>query len=235
MPDALGFTFTASKSDQAHRKLATDTSAVASDSGQQPIIVIGTYNLKKCQELAELLAPLRERLKTLADMPAVPAIAETGSTFAANAKLKAAGYAVALNQWVLADDSGLEVDALDGAPGVHSARFAGANASDAANNAHLLARLADVPDEKRTARYVCHVAVAAPDGSIRARAEDTCVGRIKRGDLGSGGFGYDPLFEIVEYHRTFGELSPAVKAVLSHRARAIRAILPSLRVLLATA
>ena len=120
------------------------------------------------------------------------------------------------------------VDALGGAPGIYSARFAGEDATDEANNTLLLEKLDDVPTEKRTAHYVCHMALADPAGVVCAEANGRCHGRIRREAAGSGGFGYDPLFEIVEYHRTFGELGAAVKAALSHRARAMRAFIPHL-------
>ncbi len=155
-------------------------------------------------------------------------IVEDGDSFAANAILKAAGQARHLGRWVLADDSGLEVDALGGAPGVYSARYAGPDATDDENNQRLLADLGDLPIERRTARYVCHVAVADPVGTIRAESHDTCRGRIRHEEVGTNGFGYDPMFEVVEYHRTFGQLGPHVKQALSHRSRALRAILPQL-------
>jgi XTP/dITP diphosphohydrolase len=129
---------------------------------------------------------------------------------------------------VLADDSGLAVDALGGAPGVYSARFAGQNATDEANNICLLEKLGTAPLEKRTAHYVCHVAVADPTGAIRAESHNICRGRIRFDPAGANGFGYDPLFEVVEYHRTFGELGPHVKQAISHRSRALRAIVPKL-------
>lgn len=198
-----------------------------------PILVLGTANRKKGLELAELVAPLGLTVRTLADFPQALSVAETGDTFAANAALKAVEQAMHLGQWVLADDSGLAVDALGGAPGVYSARYAGPNASDEDNNRHLLAELANAPLERRTAHYVCHATLADPAGAIRAEAEDYCHGRILLDYRGAGGFGYDPLFEIIEYHRTFGELSAAVKAVLSHRGRAMRRLLPTLRGLLA--
>ena len=124
---------------------------------------------------------------------------------------------------MLADDSGLEVDALGGAPGIYSARFAGPNATDDDNNRRLLEKLGDLPLERRTARYVCHVTVADPTGAVRAESHDTCRGRIRFEPAGTNGFGYDPYFEVVEYHRTFGELGPTVKRMLSHRSRALRA------------
>jgi XTP/dITP diphosphohydrolase len=192
------------------------------------MLILGTANRKKGLELADLLRPVGAELRTLADFPAGFQVAEDGDTFAANARLKAAGYARHLGGWVLADDSGLAVDALGGAPGVLSARFAGPEATDQANNGLLLERLADTPLDRRTARFICHVAVSDPAGQIVLESEASCRGRILFEPRGSDGFGYDPLFEIVEYHRTFGELGPRVKSCLSHRARAIRRLLPQL-------
>lgn len=191
-------------------------------------LVIGTRNRKKGEELAELLAPLGFDVVTVADVPNAMDVVEDGDTFAANAVLKATQQAKHLGRWVLADDSGLEVDALRGAPGVYSARFAGADATDYENNRRLLDELGDTPLDKRTAWYVCHVAVADPTGAIRAESHDVCDGRIRFEPAGTNGFGYDPLFEVVEYHRTFGELGPLVKRAISHRSRALRAILPKL-------
>lgn len=191
-------------------------------------LVIGTHNRKKGAELAELLAPHGFRVVTLEEVPKAIEVVEDGDSFAANAVRKAAQQARHLGRWVLADDSGLEVDALDGAPGVFSARFAGPQATDDENNRLLLERLGDTPLERRTARYVCHVAVADPAGNVRAESDGICRGRIRFEPAGANGFGYDPLFEVVEYHRTFGELGPSVKRVLSHRSRALRAILPKL-------
>jgi XTP/dITP diphosphohydrolase len=191
-------------------------------------LVLGTHNRKKGQELAELLAPYGFAVITLSDVPGCVEVAETGETFAENAALKACEQARHLGRWVLADDSGLEVDALQGAPGIYSARFAGPQATDDANNRRLLEELGNTPLERRTAQYVCHVTVADPAGKVRAESHDICRGRIRSEEVGSNGFGYDPLFEIVEYHRTFGELGPHVKRVLSHRSRALRAILPQL-------
>lgn len=191
-------------------------------------LIIGTSNRKKGEELAEMLAPWGFQVKTLADLPNAINVVEEGDSFAANAILKATQQAAHLGRWVLADDSGLEVDALGGQPGIYSARFAGPQASDDENNSRLLAELGDTPLERRTARYVCHVAVADPTGSIRAESHDTCRGRILYEPHGTNGFGYDPLFELVEYHRTFGQLGPRVKQALSHRSRALRAIQPKL-------
>jgi len=193
-----------------------------------PPLVLGTRNRKKGEELAELLGPWGFELVTLANLPEAIEIEETGETFAANAALKACEQARHLNRWALGEDSGLVVDALGGEPGVYSARYSGPNATDESNNVLLLARLGKTPIERRTAHYVCHAVLSDPSGTIRAQSEGECRGRIRLAAAGSGGFGYDPLFEIVEYHRTFGELGPAVKACLSHRARAIRALLPAM-------
>jgi XTP/dITP diphosphohydrolase len=189
-------------------------------------LVLGTHNRKKGAELAELLEPHGLSIKTLADFPNAIEVVEDGDSFAANAALKATQQAAHLYEWVLADDSGLCVDVLRGAPGIYSARYAGPDATDEANNSRLLADLANMPLEKRTAHYVCHVTVADPTGAIRAESHDECHGRILFKPSGLNGFGYDPLFEVIEYHRTFGELGPAVKRAISHRSRALRAILP---------
>ena len=191
-------------------------------------LVIGTNNRKKGLELAEMLAPWGFHVVTLDDVPGAIEVVEDGDSFAANAALKATKQAKHLGRWVLADDSGLEVDALGGAPGIYSARFAGPTATDEDNNRYLLERLGNLLLERRTARYVCHVTVADPTGAVRAESHDTCRGRIRCAAAGTNGFGYDPLFEVVEYHRTFGELGPTVKRMLSHRSRALRAILPQL-------
>ncbi|MBS0211397.1 MAG: RdgB/HAM1 family non-canonical purine NTP pyrophosphatase [Planctomycetes bacterium] len=188
------------------------------------MVVLGTRNHKKGIELAALLGPLGITVRDLSEFADVPEVEETGTTFAENAALKATGYARYVKHWVLADDSGLCVDALKGAPGVYSARYAGPSATDEDNNQRLLADLASVPTERRSSHYVCHVALADPAGNIRARAEDVCCGRMLTEYHGTGGFGYDPLFELPEYHRTFGELAPEVKKCLSHRARAMRKI-----------
>jgi XTP/dITP diphosphohydrolase len=137
-----------------------------------------------------------------------------------------------LNAWVVGEDSGLCVDVLDGAPGVYSARFAALtedkNSSDEDNNRLLLEKLAKVPLEKRTAHYVCTAVLADPSGTIHGETEGHCRGRILFERSGEGGFGYDPLFEVIEYHQTFGMLPPAVKRVISHRARAMRKLIPAI-------
>ena len=192
------------------------------------VLVLGTRNRKKLGELVELLAPHGFELRTLDDFPAAIEVEETGDSFAANAQLKATVQAKHLGQWVLGEDSGLAVDALGGAPGIYSARFAGDGATDEMNNRLLLEKLQQFSLDHRTAHYVCSAAVSDPGGQVRATSEGICRGRILEQPAGSGGFGYDPLFEIVECHQTFGELAPAVKAVLSHRSRAMRLLVPEL-------
>lgn len=197
-----------------------------------PQIVLASRNRKKIAEMAALLAPYGIDVCSVADFPDAPEIEETGSTFAENAALKAAGIARHVQQWTIGEDSGLEVDALDGAPGVYSARYSGPDATDDRNNAKLIAALQGVPPERRGARYVCNIAVADPEGTIRLNVEATCRGRIVDQRRGEHGFGYDPHFLIPEYHRTFGELPPVVKQHISHRARAFERLLPRLRAVL---
>jgi XTP/dITP diphosphohydrolase len=194
----------------------------------RPLLVLGTANRKKGLELAALLAPAGLELRTLADFPGAASVVEDGESFAANAVLKATVQARHLGHWVAADDSGLAVDALGGAPGVFSARYAGPDATDQTNNRRLLDELAGVPWAQRDARFVCHIAVSDPSGTVRAESEASCRGRIRFQPQGTHGFGYDPLFEIVEYHQTFGTLGELVKSCLSHRARAVCRLLPQL-------
>lgn len=191
-------------------------------------LILGTTNAGKLRELVALLAPHGIACHSLAGLPAAVDVEETGDTFAANAALKATLQAQALGGWVLAEDSGLVVPALDGAPGIYSARFSGPEATDVANNALLLERLRGASGGRRAAHYACHAALADPAGTVVATSSGSCGGLIAEAPAGSGGFGYDPLFIVPEYHRTFGELSGAVKAVISHRARAMRAMLPAI-------
>src|SRR5208282_2150879 len=169
----------------------------------------------------EILGDLPLELRDLSSYPQAPEVDETGATFEANARKKAVELAQFLREWVLGEDSGLVVPALNGRPGVYSARYAGKQGDDAANNARLLAELAPLPDDRRDAYYVCTAALADPTGVVRAGAEGRCHGVIVRAPRGSGGFGYDPLFLVREYHQTFGELSARVKHALSHRGRAL--------------
>ena len=191
-------------------------------------LVLGTRNQKKRRELEYLLQPHGILLQSLDDFPQAIEVEETGSTFQKNAALKAVQQAKILGQWVLGEDSGICVEALDGAPGVYSARFSGPNATDESNNALLLKKLQGVPTEKRSAWYTCHMTLADPAGNETINCEGRCYGRILTEQRGTYGFGYDPMFELPEYHRTFGELGDAVKGILSHRARANRIFVPKL-------
>jgi XTP/dITP diphosphohydrolase len=193
------------------------------------VLVIGTRNQKKREEIAEIMSDLGIELKDLSAFPEAPEVEEDGATFEANARKKAEELAKRLHHWVLGEDSGLVVPALNGRPGVHSARYAGNHGDDAANNQRLLAELAPLPEDRRAAYYVCTAALADPEGKTVAVVEGRCHGVIIREPRGTGGFGYDPLFLIPEYHRTFGELSPRVKHALSHRARALAHLKPLIR------
>jgi XTP/dITP diphosphohydrolase len=195
-------------------------------------LVIATRNPKKKLEILEILGDLPIELQDLLQYPHAPEVVEDGATFEANARKKASETAQALSQWVLGEDSGLVVPALNGRPGVYSARYAGKQGDDAANNARLLAELAPLPADRRAAYYVCTAALADPKGGVRAEVEGRCHGVILKEQRGQGGFGYDPLFYIPEWHQTFGELSPRVKHALSHRARALEQLRPVLRQLL---
>jgi XTP/dITP diphosphohydrolase len=200
------------------------------------VLVIATRNRKKGQEMGELLAPAWEpggplhelRIVTLDVYPALPEVVEDAETFAGNARKKAVETAQALGMWTVADDSGLAVDVLEGAPGVYSARYAGAHGDDASNNRKLLAELAGVEPERRGAAFVCALALSDPTGVVRFEAQAHCRGRILDEERGGHGFGYDPLFLIREYHRTFGELGPLVKHQISHRSRAFAQLRPAL-------
>ena len=185
-------------------------------------LVLATGNPHKVRELRALLRPWRIPLCSLADFPRVATVDENGHTLAENARRKATGYAAALGEWVLADDTGLNVDALNGAPGVRSARFAGESASMAENRSRLLEELAGIPAGNRTARFVCHLAIADPAGTVVAEAMGACRGRIRTSATGEFGFGYDALFEIVEYGRTLAEFGPAATAMIGHRGRGVR-------------
>jgi XTP/dITP diphosphohydrolase len=196
------------------------------------ILVVGTRNPKKSKEIRENLLGLALEFRDLSVFPDAPEVLEDGKTFEANARKKASELAVALNQWVLGEDSGLVVPGLQGRPGVYSARYAGKQGDDAANNARLLAELAPLPDDRRAAYYVCIAALSDPHGDVQAVVEGRCHGVILREGRGAGGFGYDPLFLIPEYHRTFGELSSRAKHALSHRGRALAQLRPILRKLM---
>lgn len=193
----------------------------------QPLLLIATSNEGKLAELRAMLSDLPFDLAGLKDFPNIQPIPETGSTFIENAALKAAGYARQIKLPTLADDSGLEVKALGGAPGVFSARFLGDGVSYAERNRTLLAALEKATD--RSARFVCAVALAGPDGRVFHVLEETCEGHLAKSPRGFGGFGYDPIFIPSGYKQTFGELSLEVKNRISHRARAIAAAREFLR------
>lgn len=184
-------------------------------------IVLATRNEGKVRELQQLLAGTGFAVVSLAGYPNIPEIVEDGDTFEANAIKKAREVAAAVGRITLADDSGLVVDYLDGAPGVHSARFAGQGHDDTANNLKLLQKLDGVPRQKRTARFCCVVALATPDGQV-ATTQGTCEGVIIETPRGENGFGYDPLFLVPEYDKTFAELDSGTKNAISHRGRALQ-------------
>ena len=193
-------------------------------------LLVATQNPGKVREFRLLLAPLEATICFPSDLGLNIDVPEDGDTYTDNAGQKALAYAQASGLLTLADDSGLEVDALDGAPGVHSARYALGH--DADRVAALLAHLKDTPPAQRTARFRCVVVVASPDGEVLG-AEGVCEGQITSEPAGQGGFGYDPVFFLPEYGCTMAQLSQEEKNRISHRARAIEAALPKLRALLA--
>jgi XTP/dITP diphosphohydrolase len=207
----------------------------------RPTLVLATRNKKKGEEMLQLIRPSWEPagilehldVQTLDNFPLAPEVVEDADSFSGNARKKAGETAHALGLWVVADDSGLSVDALQGAPGVHSARYAGTHGDDQANNRKLLDALKSTPDDQRGAAFVCALALADPSGSIQAEVDASCRGRVTHAPQGEGGFGYDPLFLIREYHKTFAELGPLVKHQLSHRARAFARLRPILERLIA--
>lgn len=200
-----------------------------------PRVVVATANPHKLAEIHAILAAVGVELDLVAMTTlGVPSPVEDGETFEANALLKARACATATGLPAIADDSGLEVDALDGAPGVYSARYAGDDGDDDANNAKLLAAIAEVPVEDRTARFVCVAAAVTPDGTeVAVRGE--MPGRIVHELRGAHGFGYDPLFvaDATGDGRTNGELPPAEKDAISHRGAAFRELAAALPALLA--
>jgi XTP/dITP diphosphohydrolase len=184
-------------------------------------LLLGTRNPGKVQEITTILAGAGWVFSSLQEFPLVGPAAEDGVTYAENAIAKAQFYAAATGLLALADDSGLEVAALDGAPGVYSARYAGEGASDAERRKLLLSELSKVNNRDRRARFVAAVAIARPDGTVLNLSEGTCEGMIIFESRGAGGFGYDPLFVPEGYDQTFAELSEEIKNRISHRARAL--------------
>lgn len=184
-------------------------------------LIVATKNKGKIKEFEEIFAQKGIVVQSLLDYPMVPDIEETGTTFAENAALKAEEMAKFFKKPVIADDSGLIVDALDGRPGVYSARYAGLEKSAAKNNEKVLKELEGVPQEKRTARFFCAIAVAFPDGETRI-FEGSCEGVIAEKPVGENGFGYDPIFYIPEFGKTMAQLPSETKNQISHRAKAIK-------------
>lgn len=184
-------------------------------------LLIATRNIEKLKELRKLLGDLPFELYGLDNLRGVLEVQETGETFIENASLKAAGYATQARLLTLADDSGLAVDALGGAPGVFSARYAGEGASDAERTKKLLAELSSLKEPKRSACFVSAVAIAGSGGEILNVSVGRCDGHLAFAPRGSEGFGYDPIFIPVGYEQTFAELKPEIKNRISHRARAL--------------
>ena len=191
---------------------------------QRARLVLATRNAGKIAELSQLLAPFDLEVLGLETFPEIGEIPETGQTFAENALIKARAVSQATGLIAIADDSGLEVDALDGAPGVHSARYSGEGATDARNNKKLVAALQGVATEQRTAHFTCAMAFVDPksegDAALHV-SHGRCDGVILDAPRGEGGFGYDPLFYVAEHEATFAELPRDVKNTMSHRARAL--------------
>ena len=187
--------------------------------GHDRIMVLATLNRAKARELAALLGDVPFALRMLADYPGAVAPEETETTYRGNALLKARAALRLTGEWSLGDDSGLEVDALGGAPGLHSARYGGPGLDDAGRRALLLDALRDVPDDRRTARFRCVIAIVDPAGREWI-VEGVAEGAITREPRGEGGFGYDSLFYYPPLGHTFAELSDAEKSDVSHRGRA---------------
>jgi len=184
-------------------------------------LLLATANPGKVREYRRLLRDLPFKLVTLAEEGINTVVAEQGASFEENARLKATAYAHLSQLTSLADDSGLEIDALGGKPGVHSARFAGEKSTDETKIENLLARLKDVPKEKRTARFKCVIAIASPTGKV-ALCSGECHGLIALESRGEDGFGYDPIFYIPELDKTMAELPLEIKNQISHRGKAVQ-------------
>jgi len=191
-------------------------------------LIIATKNKGKLREIKELLKDVDLKITSLADYPDAPDIEEDGKTFEQNALKKAATIALYAKKLTLGEDSGIEVKVLRGKPGIHSARFSGPKATDIKNNQKLLRSLQGVPLLKRQARYRCFAALVDGNGIIDV-VSGQCSGLITTKAKGQNGFGYDPYFLISRYNKTFGELDPAVKAKISHRARALKKIKVTLK------
>lgn len=216
------------------RAAETGRSPVRNAAGSVPVepgsleIVLATRNPGKVREFLELMRDLPLQVYALDAFPQIGSLREDGTTYTENAISKAALVARLTRRVTVADDSGIEIDALEGKPGAQSARFLGEGATDSARNARILRLLQSIPAERRTARYRAVVAVALPDGETRT-FEGTCEGRISTAPRGSGGFGYDPVFVVPAYGKTMAQLPLNVKNRISHRARAFLAARPFLK------
>jgi XTP/dITP diphosphohydrolase len=186
-------------------------------------LLIATFNPGKVRELESLLGALPLRLRSLSEFPSIGQVAETGNTFDENAALKATGYAQQTRLWTLADDSGLEVEALGGAPGVFSARYGGPEATDADRVQLLLKELRRTSDSQRRARFTAVIVIADPLARVVNVAHGFCEGHLADAPRGTNGFGYDPIFIPDGYRQTFGEMTDEAKRFVSHRARALEA------------
>ena len=192
-------------------------------------LLVATHNQGKVADFADMLQDLAIEWLSLADVGMVMDVEETGLTFRENSVLKARTYAAETGLITLADDSGLEVDALAGAPGVYSARYGGAGLTAVQRYQKLLDDIKQVPDPQRTARFRCVIAVAAPEGTILGESEGVCEGLIARTAVGDNGFGYDPVFFLPQFNQTMAQLPAAQKHQISHRGQAVQAIVPRLR------
>ncbi|MEA3328720.1 MAG: XTP/dITP diphosphatase [Candidatus Omnitrophota bacterium] len=187
-------------------------------------LVIATRNKKKMQEIEKILEGFDVKILSLENYPRLPEIVEKGSTFEDNAVEKSRVVARFTNQWALADDSGLEVEALDGRPGVYSARFAGKEQNDQANIKKLLNLMKNIPEPERTARFSCVMAISKPDGETAGIVKGICKGSINFKPDGKNGFGYDPIFIASGYQETFARMEAGLKNRISHRAEALRQV-----------
>ena len=185
-------------------------------------LIVASRNKGKVGEIKELLVDLPFKVTSLLDYPQIPEIIEDGKTYRANALKKAREVALATGKVAMSDDSGIEVKALDNAPGIYSARFAGEGASEKARNKKLFAMLKGVPMHKRQARYRCVIALVNGKGQELGVVQGTCSGYVTTRNIGTNGFGFDPLFLLKRYNKTFGQLPATLKAKISHRARALK-------------
>ena len=196
-------------------------------------LLVATHNQGKVREFAEMLADMQIEFLSLDDVGITMDVEETGVTFRENALLKANAYAKMSGLLTLADDSGLEVDALDGAPGIYTARYGGANLTHEERYLYLLQNLTAVSPEDRTARFRCVIVLVDPEGNLCGESEGVCEGTIAQSPAGDGGFGYDPVFYLPERQKTMAQVGSAIKHQISHRGQAVKQIEPLLRKTLA--